>query len=127
MSGPASHDGPDERPDTARPGAAPGQAPRERRATGLGAEVERSARRKLRARRQARHPAWFGLGMFGLVGWSVAVPSLAGVALGLWLDERWPGRVSWTLTLLLVGVALGCMNAWYWVHQERDDHETHGD
>ena len=80
--------------------------------------VGRHAERKLRARREPRRTAWFGLGMFGLVGWSVAIPTLAGIALGLWMDTRWPGRPSWTLTFLLIGVALGCLNAWYWVRQE---------
>ena len=28
--------------------------------------------------------------------------------------------VSWTLTLLLIGVAVGCLNAWYWVKQESE-------
>jgi ATP synthase protein I len=82
-------------------------------------EVGRKAERKREARRNApERSAWFGLGMFGLVGWSVAIPTLAGVALGLWLDSLFPGRASWTLTFLLVGVALGCLNAWYWVRQE---------
>lgn len=84
----------------------------------LGTEVGRRAERKLRARQQAQRTAWFGLGMFGLVGWSVAIPTLLGIALGLWLDARWPGRPSWTLTFLLIGVALGCLNAWYWIRQE---------
>jgi ATP synthase protein I len=85
----------------------------------LGEEVNRKASRKRRARETGNRSAWFGLGMFGLVGWSVAVPALLGVALGLWLDGRWPaGRVSWTLTFLIIGVALGCLNAWYWVKQE---------
>lgn len=61
---------------------------------------------------------WFGLGMFGLVGWAIAVPTLAGVALGLWLDRILPGDFSWTLALLLGGVALGCLNAWWWVSKE---------
>jgi len=82
------------------------------------AHIHRDVDRKLRARAQGRRGVWFGLGMFGLVGWSVAVPSVAGLALGLWLDGRFPGRVSWTLTFLLIGVALGCLNAWYWVKQE---------
>ena len=56
--------------------------------------------------------------MFGLVGWSVAIPTLLGVALGLWLDARFPGRPSWTLTFLIIGAALGCLNAWYWIKQE---------
>jgi ATP synthase protein I len=82
-------------------------------------EIGRKAQRKLRARATEGRNAWFWLGMFGLVGWAVAVPSLLGVALGLWLDRRWPaGQVSWTLTFLLIGVALGCMNAWYWVKRE---------
>ena len=80
--------------------------------------VGRDAERKLRARSERRHTAWFGLGMFGLVGWSVAIPTLAGITLGLWLDARWPGPQSWTLTFLLIGVGLGCLNAWYWVRQE---------
>lgn len=84
----------------------------------LGERVGRRARRKLRARNERRRSAWFGLGMFGLVGWSVAVPTILGVALGLWLDARWPGTVSWTLTLLIIGVALGCLHAWYWIKQE---------
>jgi ATP synthase protein I len=74
------------------------------------------------ARKRRRNSAWYGLGMFGLVGWSVAVPVVAGVALGLWIDRRWPSDVSWTLTLLLAGAVLGAFNAWYWTQREgRDD------
>ena len=76
------------------------------------------AERKRRARERDTRSAWFGLGMFGLVGWSVAIPTLLGTALGLWLDGRWPGPTSWTLTFLIIGVAVGCLNAWYWVKQE---------
>jgi ATP synthase protein I len=50
--------------------------------------------------------------MLGIVGWSVTVPTLAGVALGVWIDHKWPSPVSWTLTLLFVGLAIGCWNAW---------------
>ncbi len=56
--------------------------------------------------------------MFGLVGWAVVLPTLAGIALGLWLDASFPGRPSWTLTLLVAGLAVGCLNAWYWVRRE---------
>ena len=74
--------------------------------------------RKLRAR-ATRRSIWFGLGMFGMVGWSVAVPMLALLALGIWIDRRWPSPYSWTLMLLFVGIALGCLNAWYWVAKQR--------
>nr|WP_305910285.1 AtpZ/AtpI family protein [Methylomarinum sp. Ch1-1]MDP4522405.1 AtpZ/AtpI family protein [Methylomarinum sp. Ch1-1] len=84
--------------------------------------VEEQAERKLKARQNRRHGVWFGLGMFGLVGWSVAIPTLAGIALGVWIDKRWPGQISWTLTLMFVGVVLGCLNAWRWIGEEsRDD------
>jgi ATP synthase protein I len=74
--------------------------------------------RKLQAQRKAMRTVWFGLGMMGLVGWSVAVPTLLGAALGIWLDKRYPGVHSWTLTLLIIGLAIGCLNAWYWVAKE---------
>jgi ATP synthase protein I len=84
--------------------------------------IERDVDRKLKARAEGRRGVWFGLGMFGLVGWSVAVPSVLGLAFGVWLDTRYPGRVSWSLTFLIAGVVLGCLNAWYWVKQESQPH-----
>jgi len=83
--------------------------------------VGRKAERKLRARRAGRRGVWFGLGMFGLVGWAVALPTVTGVALGLWLDARFPSRFSWTLSLLLLGALLGSLNAWYWIKRESRD------
>jgi len=74
--------------------------------------------RKVKAQREKDRSIWFGLGMFGLVGWSVAIPTFIGVALGVWIDATWPSRFSWTLMLLFVGVILGCLNAWYWVKRE---------
>jgi ATP synthase protein I len=74
--------------------------------------------RKLRARRHSAQSAWFGFRMFGIVGWSVAVPTLLGTALGHWLDDKYPGKHSWTLTLLIIGLCLGCLNAWRWVARE---------
>lgn len=85
-------------------------------------DVARKAARLERARREGDRSVWFSLGLFGLVGWSVSIPTLLGLAAGVWLDRHYPGRVSWTLTLLFVGIVLGCANAWYWVQQEsRDD------
>ena len=81
-------------------------------------EIERKVERKLRARQQEDRTGWFWLGMFGLVGWSIAIPTVVGIAAGIWIDNRWSTPASWTLTLLIVGVALGCLNAWYWVKQE---------
>lgn len=80
--------------------------------------VKLKERRKQKARREGDRGVWFGLGMFGLVGWSVAIPTLAGIALGVWLDRTFPGPYSWTLMLLVCGVAVGCLIAGYWVKRE---------
>ena len=56
-----------------------------------------------------------------MVGWAVSIPTLLGIALGLWIDRRFPGSTSWTLTLLCLGVALGCWNAWTWIQREQRD------
>lgn len=84
----------------------------------LSREVGAKAARKLRAQRHVTQTVWFGLGMMGLIGWSVAIPTLLGAALGLWLDQRYPGGRSWTLALLVAGLSIGCLNAWHWVTRE---------
>jgi len=76
------------------------------------------AARKLKAQSNVTHTVWFGLGMMGLIGWSVAIPTLLGAAFGLWLDKQYPGSRSWTLALLVAGLAIGCLNAWHWVAKE---------
>ncbi len=75
--------------------------------------------RKIKARREKDRSIWFGLGTMGTIGWSVAIPTLIGVALGIWIDDNYPGRVSWTLTFLFLGLVLGCWNAYYWVKREQ--------
>ena len=95
--------------------------------TALSREVGAKAARKLKARRNAGQGVWFGLGMMGLIGWSVVVPTLLGAALGIWLDQHYPGAHDWTLALLMAGLAIGCLNAWHWVAKEdkeiRDEQE----
>jgi ATP synthase protein I len=84
-------------------------------------KVGDKADRKLRARRERARSLWFGLGTFGMVGWSIAIPAVIGALVGRWIDANWPGPISWTLVLLLVGLAVGCFNAWRWVCQEMEE------
>lgn len=86
--------------------------------TAFGREVGAKAARKLKAQRNPTPGVWFGLGMMGLIGWSVVTPTLIGAAIGVWLDRSHPGAFSWTLALMLAGLLLGCINAWYWVAKE---------
>jgi ATP synthase protein I len=85
------------------------------------------AARKRKARRDSSRGVWSGLGMMGLIGWSVVIPTLLGAGLGLWLDDRHPGRHPWTLALLMAGLTIGCLNAWHWVDRQgkaiRDESE----
>jgi ATP synthase protein I len=91
---------------------------RKEKGPSLSEQVRAKERRKIRARREEDRGIWFGLGMFGMVGWAVAIPSLLGVALGIWIDRTYPGPHSWTLMGLLLGVVVGCLNAWFWVNRE---------
>lgn len=81
-------------------------------------EIGVKATRKLKARRNPTPGVWFGLGMMGIIGWSVVVPTLLGAALGIWLDRSYPGGRSFTLALLVAGLGIGCLNAWHWVSKE---------
>ena len=90
---------------------------RERR-DGLQPAGRRTGGAKLKAQRGATKSIWFGLGMSGLIGWSVTVPTLIGAALGIWVDKHHPSTYSWTLMLLLMGLIIGCFNAWHWVDSE---------
>ena len=89
--------------------------------TAFSREVGAKAVRKLKARRHSGQGVWFGLGFMGLIGWSVVVPTLLGAALGIWLDNRHPGKHSWTLALLVAGLVIGCLNAWRWVNKEDEE------
>jgi ATP synthase protein I len=96
--------------------------------TAFARRVAAKAALKLRAQRDGPGGVWSGLGMFGLVGWSVAVPTVCGALLGIWLDRHHPGAHSWTLALLAAGLFIGCANAWHWVSQEEKSmHDEPGD
>lgn len=76
--------------------------------------------RKLEAQRN-KSSVWSGLGLFGMVGWSIAVPTILGIALGYWLDKKLENSFSWTLSLLIGGLLLGCIIAWNWVEKENKE------
>lgn len=74
--------------------------------------------RMLRARGETKGN-WSAISIVGVVGWSVVVPTLIGVALGAWVDHRWPSRFSWTVMLLITGLAVGCAGAWLRIREDR--------
>lgn len=82
--------------------------------------VGESEMRKIKAQKDKRS-IWHGFGMFGLIGWSIVVPTVMGALLGIWLDSRYPSKYSYTLSLMIAGLFLGCFNAWHWIRREMKD------
>ena len=82
-------------------------------------KVAEKASRKLREKMGGEKGPGLGLGMFGAVGWTIAIPTLIGIAVGIWIDRRWPSEFSWTLMLLAGGLIAGCLIAFTWVRGEQ--------
>lgn len=94
----------------------------------LSVRIGRKEARRLRARARKHGTGWLALGLYGVVGWSIVLPTLGGIALGVWIDNTWPSRYSWTLMLLVIGLVVGCWNAWRWVAlEQRAIREESGD
>jgi ATP synthase protein I len=80
--------------------------------------VDRKTKRKIEARQKKQKSLFFGLGVFGVVGWSVAIPTLIGAMIGRWLDAHSNLPISWTLTCIFLGMVVGCVIAWNWMNKE---------
>jgi ATP synthase protein I len=76
--------------------------------------------RILRGRKEGPPSFWRAVAMVGAIGWSVALPTLIGVAAGTWIDHHWPSRFSWTLLLLAAGLIMGCLDAWIRINREQE-------
>jgi ATP synthase protein I len=83
--------------------------------------VGSSEARMIRRKKQGDRGFWRPMAMIGVIGWTVAVPMLIGIAIGTWIDHRWPSRFSWTLMLLVAGLGLGCLLAWTRIKREQED------
>lgn len=84
-------------------------------------EIGRRAKRMKAARDNPGLSPLRGIGTFGMIGWSIAVPTVGGAFLGLWLDRITPQSFSWTIALIVGGVTLGSLVSWSWISKERDD------
>ena len=82
--------------------------------------IRRSAERMQQTRNEPKYSPLNGLGVFGVIGWSVAMPTVAGAFLGMWLNRVAPQSFSWPIALILGGVVVGAMVAWSWIDKTRD-------
>lgn len=87
------------------------QRPEER----LKSEVQKDVERVEKAKREKRTllAQTVYLGTLGLM---LALPIVGGAYLGSWLDDRLKGySVSWTISLILIGVFVGAVNVYLFV------------
>jgi ATP synthase protein I len=59
------------------------------------------------------------------LGWNMVIPIVGGVLLGRYLDDMFGKEFTWTLTLLLMGVAVAFNNL-YTIYIEHSDAEPLG-
>lgn len=78
-------------------------------------EVGKQAERRRKGRGQG---VWRGLAQVGTVGWMIALPAVGGALLGRWIDHRASSGIFWTLSLLTVGLVIGCIAVWRAMNKE---------
>ncbi len=84
------------------------------------AAIRRRAERMQQSRNERKYSPLSGLGVFGVIGWSVAIPTVVGAFLGMWLNRVAPQSFSWPIALILGGVVVGAMVAWNWIEKNQD-------
>jgi ATP synthase protein I len=82
----------------------------------LKAAVRTRQERRARWQHEGERSMGQNLAMIGALGWTVVVPTLAGIFLGRWLDRYLDVGIFWTLGLLVAGLAVGCTLAWKRMH-----------
>jgi len=75
-------------------------------------EVRKRRERRERSEREGDASFWSVVGTMGMVGWTVALPTAAGVLLGRWLDGTLEAGHVFMVFFMIVGLALGCIVAW---------------
>jgi ATP synthase protein I len=83
----------------------------------LRAGLRRAHRRRERHTRE-RPTVLAQTAFLGTLGLLLVLPIVAGAYLGEWLDRRMRGySVSWTLTFLILGVAVGAFNVYLFIRE----------
>lgn len=76
-------------------------------------DIEKSARELLVARKE-KSSFWRSANVLSISGWVFVIPVVGGAYLGRYLDKKLHGEgVSWTITLLMLGIVVGIYNVWY--------------
>lgn len=73
-------------------------------------DIEKSAKELIKARKEKTF--WHYASVIGVGGWLFVIPVVAGAYLGRYLDKK-IGGISSTITFILIGMAVGIYNFWY--------------
>ena len=77
-----------------------------------------AAHREARGRAQPEPSLGSRLGQIGILGWTIVLPTLAGLAIGRGLDRLFRSGVFFSAPLLMIGAAAGLWFAWKWMHRQ---------
>ena len=75
-------------------------------------EVKKRRERRERNEREGDPSFWSVVGTMGMIGWTVALPTAAGVLFGRWLDAALESGHVFMVFFMIVGLAMGCIVAW---------------
>jgi ATP synthase protein I len=82
-----------------------------------------AAQREARGRAQPEPSLGSRLGQIGILGWTIVLPTLAGLAIGHMLDRWFGTRVFFSAPMLMLGAAAGLWFAWKWMHRQERGHQ----
>lgn len=57
------------------------------------------------------------LAQIGVLGWIIVAPTLAGLFVGRWLDEKLASGIFWSAPLMMLGLCIGGWTAWKWMNE----------
>jgi ATP synthase protein I len=78
-------------------------------------DIEKSAK-ELKKGRKERSAFWHYAYVLSVGGWLFVIPVVGGAYFGKYLDKRiGGGGISWTLTFIVIGMAVGIYNIWYFL------------
>jgi ATP synthase protein I len=74
--------------------------------------IQTSETRRKKWQEEGERPLWKNLSMVGALGWLIVVPTLLGVFVGRWLDDKLGTGVTFSSALTFAGACLGFFLAW---------------
>jgi ATP synthase protein I len=81
-------------------------------------EKELATKIKRRAKEKSVEGTLFSFALFGIVGWSIAIPAILFALLGRFIDAKAGGGYTFTLPLIVLGIVAGSFNAWRFISKE---------